>query len=512
MHTDITIITLPRRSPHEYYQTLMPEGLARLKSSVEKHNFSCTVFDFDNLFNRQLPYYVDANNELDGYFREVIGRRYYDQRKTLPNRTNIIYSASIQTCINIIMDTNPKMLGVSIFSEQSLRCSMDFLQAFRQLHPQIPIVIGGYCMNIWAYMTDGVPNPEKIGPFMVNKKLTDYFIVGEGEEALVELLKGNTTYPGINAFNPTQVDLSKQPLPNYSDFNIKNYFFRTKDKTMSPMIGVTSSRGCVRNCVFCDINTKWTKYNWVEPQQLYDEIIHYMKTYKIHSFHWSDSIINASPPKLKKFCELMVDYYSSTGAKSYHSGQFIIRSEKQMPLDNWKLLKGAGFHRVIFGVESASQKVRWDMDKKFTNDDLHYSIAAALDVGITVEVLLMIGYPTETYADFMETVKFIERYKDTKNLIVTLSSFGWEEDWDETPLNINPEMYDASFDPIIGWQTPITNNYQAIIRTQALWKYMDKLGYFIYDEWIRENDDEIADIENRLTEAGRATEIKRIEL
>jgi hypothetical protein len=41
---------------------------------------------------------------------------------------------------------------------------------------------------------------------------------------------------------------------------------------------------------------------------------------------------------------------------------------------------------------------------------------------------------------------------------------------------------------------------------------MDKLGYFIYDEWIRENDDEIADIENRLTEAGRATEIKRIEL
>jgi radical SAM superfamily enzyme YgiQ (UPF0313 family) len=62
------------------------------------------------------------------------------------------------------------------------------------------------------------------------------------------------------------------------------------------------------------------------------------------------------------------------------------------------------------GVESGSEKVRYDMKKKFTNDDIDWSVNTLYKYGISQDWLLIVGYPSETEIDFEETKKLLRRY------------------------------------------------------------------------------------------------------
>ena len=50
------------------------------------------------------------------------------------------------------------------------------------------------------------------------------------------------------------------------------------------------------------------------------------------------------------------------------------------------------------------------MKKKFTNDDIDWSVNALHKYGISQDWLLIVGYPSETEADFEETKKLLRRY------------------------------------------------------------------------------------------------------
>ena len=71
------------------------------------------------------------------------------------------------------------------------------------------------------------------------------FIVGEGEYAIVEFLNGNFDYPGINGRPPKQIEnIEDLPPPDYSDVIKEHKYGR---------FIISGSRGCVRNCSFCDV-------------------------------------------------------------------------------------------------------------------------------------------------------------------------------------------------------------------------------------------------------------------
>lgn len=68
-------------------------------------------------------------------------------------------------------------------------------------------------------------------------------------------------------------------------------------------------------------------------------------------------------------------------------------------------LKQAGFHSVNIGLESGSDRVRTEiLQRKYSNEDLLKAVAAAKRQGIEVVFFNLLGLPTETLADFHETV------------------------------------------------------------------------------------------------------------
>jgi radical SAM superfamily enzyme YgiQ (UPF0313 family) len=88
-----------------------------------------------------------------------------------------------------------------------------------------------------------------------------------------------------------------------------------------------------------------------------------------------------------------------------------------MPEKDFKLAAQAGNVQWSIGVESGSERVRFDMKKKFTNKDLDWSVEMLYKYNIQQNWLLMVGYPSETDDDFNETLKLLQKYQSYNDKI-----------------------------------------------------------------------------------------------
>ena len=71
----------------------------------------------------------------------------------------------------------------------------------------------------------------------------------------------------------------------------------------------------------------------------------------------------------------------------------------------------AGGNEFYVGVETGSDKIRWEMDKKFTNEDIDFQLEEFNKHGLRVFFLMLIGYVTETSDDHKETLKMFKRWQ-----------------------------------------------------------------------------------------------------
>ena len=150
------------------------------------------------------------------------------------------WQAQEQDWAKQIVDLNPKWLGISVFSYNSQRATRLLAVRVKYYNPKIKIVIGGA----------GIYTDKKFPEGLLKTNIIDAFIRGEGELSIVELLKGNLNYPGINGKDPVQIDdVDSIPFPEYDDYELQTY----TNKKGLVALPITGSRGCVRRCSFCDI-------------------------------------------------------------------------------------------------------------------------------------------------------------------------------------------------------------------------------------------------------------------
>jgi anaerobic magnesium-protoporphyrin IX monomethyl ester cyclase len=285
-----------------------------------------------------------------------------------------------------------------------------FLELLKERKPTIKVVIGGS------------QAPRSRHAFLKNG-LIDACISGEGELAIVELLRGNWDYPGINDQPPVQInDLDALPFPSYDDVDFSLYqkmgFTPTSDRNQISMGGnsawITTSRGCVRRCTFCDIGQTWPKYRYRSPENVLEEFIEIGSKYpNIEILNFTDSLINGNIPFLMNLSEQLIlsQEQNRLNRQINWNGQFICRPEKQMGEEVYQAISLAGCNEIFIGIESGSERVRHEMKKFFTNEDLDFVIRCCIKYKIRMNWLFLIGYPTESSQDFQETLNLISKYK-----------------------------------------------------------------------------------------------------
>lgn len=387
---DIIILSVPGTISKS-----VPAAPALLKASVNQAGFSCQTLDFNiRLYKESLDL-----NSIETYFSTGLNSEYENIAKQL-----------VEKWVFEIINLNPRYVGISVFTYQNRIATRLFCEELKK-RSNIKIILGGQGLS-----DGGIEGSANFGKLLVEQELADFWIRSEGEISLVELLRGNYNYPGINSNTFDQIDnLDQLPFSNFDDYNLDDYESRSL-----PVVG---SRGCVRSCSFCDIHEHW-KYRYRAGRSLAEEIIWLNKKYNVYDFKFMDSLINGNLKEFKIFIKILAEYNKTHDKKITWSSQFIVRSEKNTDEEFWNDLADSGASMLSIGVETGSDKVRAHMNKKFTNADLDYTMQMLDKYNITCVFLMIVGYPTETDQDFQCSLDMFTRYKSLANRIIKNVNIG----------------------------------------------------------------------------------------
>ncbi len=466
--TDIVFLTLPRlelRAPIT--------APAILKSVVEKNGFSAFCYDL----NLDLWHNIDVTKHGHVWFDTDLTFRYEDKFKAF-------WTDHVMPCVPTWLETikskNPSWIGITIFSQRSKWICISMCELIRKEFPNIKIVAGG-------------PFSEFTGPLLFEKGLVDAYVVGEGEEAIVNVLNNNLNMPGINGIPPTQItDLDTIPIPDYSDFPMDRYpgtwydpRIRDESRMGTEFVYITGSRGCVRKCTFCDIQNVWPKFRFRSGINIAEEMKQQNQKYGSKRFLFTDSLLNGSVKQLKDVCTTIIKFKKS-GVMGHVNwqGQFIARPEHQMSEEVYSLMYDAGLRFVSIGVESGSEVVRNDMKKMFNDAAMDFTFRMCAKYKIEMAWLLLVGYPTETEEEFQKTLDMLEKYRwiNDQKLIRSVALGPTLDIVPGSPLHKNQEKLGISWDENGHWVYKDNTREVRIRRWLRLKEKCLELGYPVVEK------------------------------
>tara|TARA_B110000503_G_C7107419_1_gene396536 strand:- start:971 stop:1543 length:573 start_codon:yes stop_codon:yes gene_type:complete len=86
-----------------------------------------------------------------------------------------------------------------------------------------------------------------------------------------------------------------------------------------------------------------------------------------------------------------------------------VRPKNQSPESDFELMKSSGCCSLEIGIESFSERIRFAMGKKFTDEDMWWCFEMLDKYEIPYQLLMIVGYPTETEADHQHTLNSVRK-------------------------------------------------------------------------------------------------------
>ena len=372
-----------------------PLGIACLSSYLKTQGVKAEVFDFNiELFHKSKSEhkYLWQMNYAHLWRQQEEFKKIYD-----------LFSEEIEKTVVKIAGCPAKVIGFSLPSNCSDYLVIHFIKRVKELAPDKIIVCGGVSASIAeqrGFIEGEVPG------------LVDVFVLGEGEQALLDVVKAaalNKTIKDIPATltyqdggyclggpKPRQLDLDSLPFPTFEEFNLSDY--RSKESLL-----LEFSRGCIGNCTFCDFKAVSEHYRIKSPAYIISQIKYYIAQYNVRHFSLCDSALNGNVKQLAELCDLVI----RKGIQVRFSGLAIPHAKMNKDLLN--KMKKAGFYRLEYGLESGSDKTLKAMGKIFSCRDAEQAIRNTFESGIQTLLYLLVGFPGETRKELEETKDFLRR-------------------------------------------------------------------------------------------------------
>jgi radical SAM superfamily enzyme YgiQ (UPF0313 family) len=182
--------------------------------------------------------------------------------------------------------------------------------------------------------------------------------------------------------------------------NWKLYAYKNGNFKKTPGTYIMSGRDCWwGKCKFCSWPTLYPEYRTRFPENVLDEISILAREYKIKEV-MDDTGTFPIGDWLKQFCDGMIKRGLNREIYFDCNMRFGV-----LNLEDYKLMKQAGFRLVLFGLESANQNTLDRIDKNLKVQDIVESCKMARSAGLFPHITIMFGYPWETYEDALKTLE-----------------------------------------------------------------------------------------------------------
>ena len=278
----------------------------------------------------------------------------------------------------------------------------ELLAIAKEAHPKAITIIGGSHASFWDENA------------LLESPSLDIVVRREGEMTFLELLQrveAKKSFGGVlgvtfrasegkivrNQDRPFIEDLDSLPFPAYHLLPLEA--FHRMGKTIFPL---TTSRGCVQWCDFCSTVRMFGRgYRMRSPKNVVDEMEQLQKTYGESQFTFYDDAFTVNRDHVLEMCheiktrKLKITWDCETRVD-------------MVDKDLLAAMKDAGCIAVWFGVESGSEKILGQMNKKIKLDQTRLAFKTAQKLGLMTIASAVIGFPGETEETARETINFIK--------------------------------------------------------------------------------------------------------
>ena len=245
-------------------------------------------------------------------------------------------------------------------------------------------------------------------------KFFDYILIGPGEGSIVKLadyLSNKDKSLNINGllYKKNNEIISNKPDLNYNinKSHIMSLDGLNLDKYFTPdiIMPIQASKGCYwGKCTFCGLHYPKKKYTIKTPKKIVDEIEFLNKKYNINIFEFVDEAIH--PGYLSKIADEII--------KRALNIKYVCcaRMEENFYSDKLcnKLYK-SGLRLIEFGFETNSKRIYKCINKGIKFENRNKILENCVNAGIFTYIYAIIGYPSETKDEALETLLYAKKNK-----------------------------------------------------------------------------------------------------
>lgn len=283
----------------------------------------------------------------------------------------------------------------------------DIIETSRRISPDTRIVLGG------SYLK---PALEVTAQYCQ----ADYYVVGEGEEVVGDLLKAvlnNSPVDHIDGIayhggggivltgTPRPVEnLDNVRFPARDLFNFDHYkrYFAVGYPPVYTAYMI-SSRGCPLNCIFCN-PAFGRKVRVRSPENILEEVLFLQKEYNCNFMYFYDEVLLGGTKKyVVAFCEEVL----RKGHKFFWGGTTNPQMLNNKTLD---LMRRAGCIKISLGIESGSPRILKEMRKNNDLDQVKQIAEHCHKIGIEIDFSLLTNTFSETEETLAETREYLASF------------------------------------------------------------------------------------------------------
>ncbi len=374
-----------------------PYSLANLYAFLKKNlddKYAVDVLDLNVLFHKlKFPkfqeYYKSINKDMD--FEE-----YNSKTKEFQGLTKDVYAKNNKLVVN---GENPELFK-------------ELVDKIKEMKPDIVAISVVYSSQVF-YTYSIIKELKKhgiktvIGGPAVNPKIID---------ACDAHLKNEMELIGfINGKKHDELDFDYYPL--YDKFKLDDYFVG------SPVIPIRTCTSCYyKKCAFCSHHQNSLYFEFT-LDRIKDSIVN---SGKKHIFIVDDMIHKKRLLEIADALKPLNVFW-----------QCQLKPTIDLDYKTLKILHDSGLRIVVWGVESACDRVLGLIEKGTNSKDIEKVLEGSKKAGIKNGVYIMAGFPGETKEEFIETIDFLKTNSANIDL-VSVSIFGLQKG---TPIYNNPEKF-----------------------------------------------------------------------
>lgn len=293
----------------------------------------------------------------------------------------------------ILTEKKADVIGFSILQANRLG-DVEIARVAKEINPGVKIVFGGITPTfLWRH-------------FLTHYPEIDCIVRGEGEYTFLKLIQccrkkqfdRIADIPGI-AFRKNNTPVKTrdaEPIRNLDELpNPARYY---------PFSHLALTRGCPGNCTFCGSPKFWgQRVRFHSPGYFVDQLeLQYRRG--ITFFLVSDDTFTFKPEKVIAICKQIIERGLAITWFAISRVNFI--NEEVL---YW--MRKAGCIQISFGVESGSPKIRNNLNKKTTNEQIKKAFALTLYYGILPRAYIIFGSPGETEMTIRHSIDLINEIR-----------------------------------------------------------------------------------------------------